>query len=144
MKQTSIIRISFLICAALAVIAFWSGFYFGENSGKPQQQIMTASDKDFSASDAADNTDAQLSASQESPYTDEQTVESMQGLEAEKYYIKPAGEYLAVYHTDTDTMYFETDLKLSDLPEDVQTEAESGISFSSLEDLYSFLENYSS
>lgn len=34
MKQTRIIRISFLICTICMVAAFWSGFYFGESQLK--------------------------------------------------------------------------------------------------------------
>ena len=34
MKQTRIIRISFLICTICMVAAFWSGFYFGERDRK--------------------------------------------------------------------------------------------------------------
>ena len=41
-------------------------------------------------------------------------------------------------------IYFETDLKLTDLPEELQEEAKTGISFSDISEVYSFLENYSS
>lgn len=47
----------------------------------------------------------------------QETVESMKALSEEKYYLKASGEYLSVYFSDTDRLYFETSLKVSDLPE---------------------------
>ena len=102
MKQTRIIRISFLICTICMVAAFWSGFYFGESQLKADTApVQTASCPD-------------------------------------------AGEYLSVYFSDTDRLYFETSLKVSNLPEYLRRDALEGIPFTSLENLYSFLENYSS
>ena len=44
MKQTRIIRISFLICTICMVAAFWSGFYFGESQLKADTApVQTAS-----------------------------------------------------------------------------------------------------
>lgn len=68
----------------------------------------------------------------------------MKTLSEEKYYLKASGEYLSVYFSDTDRLYFETSLKVSDLPEKLRKNAINGIKFTSLENLYSFLENYSS
>ena len=151
MRQTRIICISFLICAALAVVAFWSGFYFGENRTE-SEQILTASQEPVTNSDKKSlqiettkdlqNRDASMSKTEEA---EEKTVESMKGISATKgYYIKDDGEYLVVYDNDTDGVYFETDLKLSDLPVALQDEAQDGICFNNVEELYDFLENYSS
>ena len=41
----------------------------------------------------------------------------MNHLSEEKYYVKVSGEYLSVYFSDTDRLYFETSLKVSNLPE---------------------------
>lgn len=146
MKQTRIIRISFLIAAFFIVAAFWAGFYFGENSTQPDN-ILAATEENGEISsgqnkDGASNTakPAETDLSKEP----EETVESMKDVEEEQYYLKLADDYLAVYHSDTDQIYFETGLKLTDLPEDLQEKAKTGITFSSLEELYSFLENYSS
>ena len=118
MKQTRIIRISFLICTICMVAAFWSGFYFGESQLKADTApVQTASCPD---------TDSKKSSTEE------------------KYYVKVSGEYLSVYFSDTDRLYFETSLKVSNLPEYLRRDALEGIPFTSLENLYSFLENYSS
>lgn len=61
------------------------------------------------------------------------------------FYLKDTGEYLTVYDAVTDKLYFETDLKAETLPEELRKMAEGeGIPFSDLEELYHFLENYSS
>ncbi len=148
MKQTRIIRISFLLSAALIVGAFWAGFYFGENSTEPGN-ILTASEENYDTSikSTTNNTatdtavsDAQAQEQEEA----EQSVESMKDIKEACYYLKASDGYLAVYDSNTDQVYFETGLKPTDLPADLQEKAKTGISFSSLEELYSFLENYSS
>lgn len=148
MKQTRIIRISFLIAAVFIVASFWAGFYFGENNTQPDNILVASEDGENAASGQKTEREADVSQKAENVQQEEEepeeTVESMKDVEEERYYLKLADDYLAVYHSDTDQIYFETGLKLTDLPEDLQEKAEEGISFSSLEELYSFLENYSS
>ena len=122
MKQTRIIRISFLICTICMVAAFWSGFYFGESQLKADTApVQTASCPD---------TDSKKSSTEEKKnISGTDSVESMN---------------LSVYFSDTDRLYFETSLKVSNLPEYLRRDALEGIPFTSLENLYSFLENYSS
>ena len=52
--------------------------------------------------------------------------------------------YVAVYHADRKTLYASTDILLDTLPQDLQTEITEGKLITSEEQLYSFLENYSS
>lgn len=148
MKQTRIIRISFLIAAAFIVAAFWAGFYFGENSTQPDNILAaTEGSENISTNRNTDRTSDVTKpegTAQTKEQEPEETVESMKDVEEERYYLKLEDDYLAVYHSDTDQIYFETGLKASDLPEDLQEKAKTGIPFSSLEELYSFLENYSS
>lgn len=148
MRQTRMIRISFLICAAAAIIAFWTGFYFGETGNEPEQ-ILTASGESAAGAGAGAASDRMEQTAEDDGAAGAgaggETVESMKGIRAEEqYYLKESGEYLTVFHSDTDAAYFETDLKLSDLPEDVRADAREGIPFDNLEELYDFLESYSS
>ncbi len=131
MKQTRMIRISFLICTGMMIVAFWGGYYMGgyQLSGD-YTPVQTAS--------SAEENSGEVYAAQS------ESVESMNHVKEEKYYVKVTGEYLSVYFSDTDRLYFETGLKLTDLPEYLRKDALEGISFSSLENVYSFLENYSS
>ena len=128
MKQTRIIRISFLICTICMVVAFWSGFYFGESQLKADTApVQTASCPD---------TDSEKSSTEEKKnISGTDSVESMNHLSEEKYYVKVSGEYLSVYFSDTDRLYFETSLKVSNLPEYLRRDALEGIPFTSLEKL---------
>ena len=145
MKQTRIIRILFVASAMLIVGAFWGGFYFGENSTDPEH-ILIASEEasDTDSSNKVSDSSSDLKNASVEEKQEEETAESMKNVEQERYYLKVSEEYLTVYYSETDQVYFETGLKLSDLPSDLQKEAKTGISFSNLEELYSFLENYSS
>ena len=151
MRQTRIIRISFLLCAAFTVVAFWSGFYFGNTNSTPEQILTASGETGRDTETAAEKTTAaaNVSASEDSVKSGgdeaDETVESMKALNGNaRYYIKDDGEYLSVYYSDTDEIFFETDLKLSDLPAGLQEEAKTGIRFSDPDELYDFLENYSS
>lgn len=114
MKQTRMIRISFFIVTALIICAFWGGFYFGGSlSGNADSGIQIASVEDQTQEAANQNADDK----KENTVAKNETVESMNALSEEKYYLKASGEYLSVYFADTDRLYFETSLKVSDLPE---------------------------
>ena len=139
-QQIRIIRISFCICAALAIGAFWAGFYFGNTQLQTEQQIADGSSGIYTAeADVAEPEDGEESESHM-----EDTVESMNTLSPDKYYLKANGTYLSVYRGSAGEVYFDTDLKLSDLPASLPIEAKEGIAFESLEEVYGFLENYSS
>ena len=111
--------------------------YFGESQLKADTApVQTASCPDADSKKSSTEEKKNISG------TD--SVESMNHLSEEKYYVKVSGEYLSVYFSDTDRLYFETSLKVSNLPEYLRRDALEGIPFTSLENLYSFLENYSS
>lgn len=135
-QQLRIIRISFLVCAALAVGAFWAGFYFGNTQPQTENLVTEGTTEIYTAD--AERTDSVTEEEKED------TVESMTALSPDKYYLKENGTYLAVYKGTSESVYFDTDLKLTDLPSDLQEEARTGIEFDNLEEVYGFLENYSS
>lgn len=60
------------------------------------------------------------------------------------YYIKEADGYVIVYEADKKTPYEYTSILVEDLPENVQKQLKDGIKFTSLTQVYGFLENYSS
>lgn len=140
MKQVRIIRISFFICAVLTICAFWAGFYFGNNQPETEK-LITENTVDLYSDQKTDITQDNMTNAKEKA---EDTVESMNSMPSETYYLKINGDYLAVYKGTSSTVYFETDLKPEDLPETLQKKLTSGLEFDSLEELYSFLENYSS
>ena len=60
------------------------------------------------------------------------------------YYIKEADGYVIVLESDQKTPYEFTSILVEDLPEHVQKQLKDGIKFTSLAQVYGFLENYSS
>ena len=78
---------------------------------------------------------------------DKQEAEGRQMVQNELeicYYIKEADGYVIVFEADQRTVYEYTSIVASDLPENVQKQLEDGIKFTSLTQVYGFLENYSS
>ena len=85
MKQTRMIRISFFIVTALIICAFWGGFYFGGSlSGNADSGIQIASVEDQTQEAANQNADDK----KENTVAKNETVESMNALSEEKYYLK--------------------------------------------------------
>ena len=60
------------------------------------------------------------------------------------YYLKELHGYVAVYLQDGTTLYETTSLSVNNLPDEVQQNLKNGIYLKSAEELYGFLENYSS
>lgn len=61
-----------------------------------------------------------------------------------KYYLVAENGMVTVYYIDKKTVYEYTDIQLNTLPQELQTEIESGKCIKDTEELYNFLENYSS
>jgi hypothetical protein len=61
-----------------------------------------------------------------------------------KYYIKVEHEKLVVYKSKNHGIFMETSIEKDMLPQDVQERLKIGIFFESEEELYDFLESYSS
>lgn len=70
--------------------------------------------------------------------------ESLNVVEPYEFILMEENGYVVVYHKDKKTLYASTDILISDLPEKLQKEIEEGKYISSEEQLYNFLENYSS
>lgn len=61
-----------------------------------------------------------------------------------KYYLIAENDYVTVYYIDKSTVYEYTNIVVGELPDDLKTEIRNGKYISTLDELYSFLENYSS
>ena len=64
--------------------------------------------------------------------------------EDEGYYLCEMQGFVVVYLSDRKTIYEMTEIPLSDLPEEVQQEVAAGKYIATRDELYGFLENYSS
>jgi hypothetical protein len=61
-----------------------------------------------------------------------------------KYIILEEDGHLLVYYSDNATLFFDSGIQTKNLPEDVLDKLKTGIRFLNEEELYEFLENYSS
>lgn len=72
-----------------------------------------------------------------------EAVDENMGSE-EGYYLCEMLGFVVVYLSDKQTIYEMTEIPLTDLPEEVQQEIAAGKYIATKEELYGFLENYSS
>lgn len=63
---------------------------------------------------------------------------------ADVYYLKDLNGFLAVYKSDKKTLYEYTDIRMDELPKELAAEIRNWKAIETLENLYGFLENYSS
>ncbi len=71
-------------------------------------------------------------------------VESMAAPEQYEFVIFVRDGVLVVYQNDKETEYFETNIRVSDLDGELAGQLETGIYFLNEQELYDFLESYSS
>ncbi len=82
-------------------------------------------------------------AEEEVPTTESISTEG-DAVQEDGYYLCGLHGYVAVYLSDKTTIYELTEIPLTDLPEEVQQEIIKGKYVETAEELYAFLENYSS
>lgn len=75
----------------------------------------------------------------------EEVVEVSDGdMSDERFLVKEEDGYLVIYDSTAMKRYDETTIQLNDLPERLQEKVTEGLYFTDEEELYAFLENYSS
>lgn len=132
MKKTCSVRL--LLGISLFTAAFFGcvGFFTGtlKNWNTYEKRIALLEEKNEKL--AENRTEVQ------------EVKESLNVVEPYEYILLEEKGYVAVYHTDRKTLYASTDILVSELPEELQKEIEEGKYIGSEEQLYNFLENYSS
>lgn len=93
--------------------------------------------------------DRQAAQAQETPAATESVPAEGDAVkdEAEKtegYYLCELHGFVVVYYGDKTTIFEMTEIPLSDLPRETQNEVADGKYIKTMEELYAFLENYSS
>lgn len=61
-----------------------------------------------------------------------------------KYFLVAENGFVTVYYADKSTVYEYTNISTEDLPDELKEEVVNGKYITTLDDLYNFLENYSS
>lgn len=126
MKKTNRIRIFFLFTALAVCIGYYAGYQYMTNSNEETAPPVADANPGQEVNDT------------------ELAVESANMTKSYTYLVLDDEGYLSVYMNDTDTLYMYTDIKTSELPAALQVEVREGKSFEQLEELYRFLESYSS
>lgn len=76
--------------------------------------------------------------------TTETSIASSNIQKAYEYVVIEEDDYLSVYYADKKTKYMDTDIRFDELSIRLQKEIKTGKTFETSEELYDFLENYSS
>lgn len=85
-----------------------------------------------------------LSKQQQEELEKENTAESLNVIAPYAYVLLAEDGFVAVYQADRETLYATTGILMESLPDNLQQEIQEGKVIDNEEQLYSFLENYSS
>ncbi len=135
MRKTCSIRLLLFGILFTAVCSLVLGFLMGtrKNWNSYEQRISLLQEKNES-----------LLSQQEALEEERNLAESLNVVEPYEYILLAEDGYVAVYHADKKTLFSSTDILINRLPEDLQNEIMNGKCISNEEQLYNFLENYSS
>lgn len=126
-KTTSICLFTGMIFLLLVMVVYL--LFTQQDTGEKEQDLAAATEE----MPAETDTEKEL-----------KTTESLAVNESYAYVIKQKDGILVVYQSDGITEFFETNIRIRDLNEDMVKKLENGIRFSDDQELYAFLESYSS
>lgn len=126
-KTTSICLFTGMIFLLLILTVYL--LFTQQNAGAGKKDISAATEEILAENDTAENI---------------RTTESIAIYEPYTYVIKQKDGILVVYQRDGVTEFFETNIRVRDLDEGMIKKLENGIFFSNDQELYAFLESYSS
>lgn len=126
-KTTSICLFTGMIFLLLVMVVYL--LITQQNTGAKKQDLAAATEEMSAENDTEESLE---------------TTESLAVYEPYAYIIKQKDGILVVYQSDGITEFFETNIRIRDLNEDMVKKLENGIRFSNGQELYAFLESYSS
>ena len=126
-KTTSICLFTGMIFLLLVMVVYL--LFTQQDTGRKKQDLAAATEE----MPAETDTEKEL-----------KTTESLAVYKPYAYIIKQKDGILVVYQSDGITEFFETNIRIRDLNEDMVKKLENGIRFSDDQELYAFLESYSS
>ena len=127
MKKT----LSICIFCVILFVGFWSVL----NILSPKEES-----KELESEKRVENSSKGFKQSENIP----SSVETNKEVTYYKYMIYQDGERLTVYESDSITVFMETDILVDELPENMREQLKLGVGISTEEELYDFLESYSS
>lgn len=134
MRKTFSIRILLFGIILTAVFSLYLGFMAGtrKNWDAYEQRIALLNQKN------------EMLLRRQEELEKENTTESLNVIEPYAYILLPEEGFVAVYQSDRKTLYATTGILLETLPDYLQQEIQNGKIIENEEQLYNFLENYSS
>jgi hypothetical protein len=127
-NRYSICVFGILIFVCIAILFF----SVAEESDKEQNEPV------YPQTMQADELNSETDAAADDSVTSSKTEENY------KYIIMEEDGHLLVYYSDNTTLFFDSGIQTKNLPEEVLDKLKTGIRFLNEEELYEFLENYSS
>lgn len=117
----------------------------GENQDEAAQQPENQNGTHTGTGTEAELAADQLRETSLPPGTIEAEIQATDGENVEySYYLVEEFGYVNIYRTDLETVYEYTDISIDDLPQELQDEICTGKGLTNEQELYDFLENYSS
>lgn len=134
MKKVNRIRLYFILGTVFGITGYFAGYRYVTGEFPEEITVMPESVTE-------PETDQGQGA--EKPDT-EPVAESALIQKSYEYVIVAEDGYLSVYRADQKTKYMDTDISVKELNDDIKEEIRHGKKFENAEELYGFLENYSS
>ena len=136
MKKVNCIRLLFLFGTALGIGSYYLG-YHKITGNYPDITLEIENKKEYENILSQDTTESVEE-------TTETSIASSNIQKAYEYVVIEEDDYLSVYYADKKTKYMDTDIRFDELSIRLQKEIKAGKTFETSEELYDFLENYSS
>ena len=136
MKKVNRVRLLFLFGTALGIGSYYLG-YHKITGNYPDITLEIENKNEYENILPEDGTESVEE-------TTETTIASSNIQKAYEYVVVEEEGYLSVYYSDGKTKYMDTDIRMDELGIRLQKEIETGKTFENSEELYDFLENYSS
>lgn len=125
MKKVNRIRLYFILGTVFGITGYFAGYRYVTGEFPEEITVMPET------------------ATEPEPDT-EPVAESALIQKSYEYVIVAEDGYLSVYRADQKTKYMDTDISVKELNDDIKEEIRHGKKFENAEELYGFLENYSS
>ena len=134
MKKVNRIRLYFILGTVFGITGYFAGYRYVTGEFPEEITVMpeTATEPETDQGRGAEEPDT------------EPVAESALIQKSYEYVIVAEDGYLSVYRADQKTKSMDTDISVKELNDDIKEEIRHGKKFENAEELYGFLENYSS
>ena len=134
MKKVNRIRLYFILGSVFGITGYFAGYRYVTGEFPEEITVMpeTATEPETDQGRGAEEPDT------------EPVAESALIQKSYEYVIVAEDGYLSVYRADQKTKYMDTDISVKELNDDIKEEIRHGKKIENAEELYGFLENYSS